>query len=161
MNLVCGLQYLDDLHDKPGHRLQAHLGNVVTQGIREVLVVGFRQDHPGKEVSGDPLKQRKIMGQKLGQVDIIDGPQQEHTLVLLWVLEFQVPCSSKDRLDGPHAIVVVVLGGKLLRTQPVGGDYLGRQVASIHKSHGIERDLSNKPIIRDHHCHCTKQNLQK
>ena len=107
---------LDDLHDEPGHRLQAHLGNVVTQRIREVLVVWFWQDHPRKEVGGDTLKQRKVVGQKLGQVDIIDGPQKKHTLVLLWVLEFQVPGGGKDGLDSPHAIIIVVLGGKLLGT---------------------------------------------
>ena len=74
-----------------------------------MLVVGPREVHPGEQVRGDPLKEGEVVGQELGQVDVVDGSEEEHTLVLVGVLELQVPGSSKDRLDGPHAVVIVVL----------------------------------------------------
>lgn len=66
------------------------------------------------------LKQRDILSQELGQVDIQQCPEQQDALVLLWVLELQVAGGREHRLDGPHAVVIVMLGGKLLRAQAVG-----------------------------------------
>lgn len=66
------------------------------------------------------LKKRDILSQELGQVDIKQGPQQQDTLVLLWVLELQVASSSEHRLDSAHAVVIVMLRGELLRAQAVG-----------------------------------------
>lgn len=60
------------------------------------------------------LKKRHILCQKLGHVDVHQRPKQQHALVLLWVLQLQIPCCRQHRLHSSHAIVVVVLGGKLL-----------------------------------------------
>lgn len=75
------------------------------------------------------LKQRHVLRQKLCHVDIHQRPQQQNALHLIRVLQLQVPRGSQHRLHRPHAVVVVMLGGQLLRAQTVGGhDLLGQTV---------------------------------
>ena len=59
------------------------------------------------------------LSEKLWQVYIIDGPEKKDALLRVRQLQFEVPRSHQHRLDGPHPVVVVVLGGELLRAQPV------------------------------------------
>ena len=99
---------LDDLGDEPGHWLQAHLGNVVAQGVREVVVVRFREYHPREQVRGDPLKERNVMCEELGQVDIVDGSQEEHALILLLVLQLQVSGCRQYRFYSTHSCMLCV-----------------------------------------------------
>ena len=54
------------------------------------------------------------LGQEFGQVDIIDGFEEQDRFILVHVLELEVAGSSQHGLDGPHAVVVVVLRGQLL-----------------------------------------------
>lgn len=65
------------------------------------------------------LEQRDILSQELGQVDIEQGAEQQDTLVLLRVLELEVAGGGEHGLDCAHAVVVVMLGGQLLRAQAV------------------------------------------
>lgn len=77
------------------------------------------------------LEQRHILRQELGHVDVHERPQQQHALHLLGVLELQVARRRQHRLDRPHAVVVVVLGGELFRAQSVGGhNLLGQTVVA-------------------------------
>ena len=66
---------------------------------------------------------------ELGQVDVHDGLQQQLSLVLVKVLELQVSSCSQHRLDCPHAVVVVVLGGQQFRAEAVCCNDFPRQTA--------------------------------
>ena len=78
------------------------------------------------------LKQRNILCEKLGHVDVHQCPEQQHALVLLRVLQLQIPCCRQHRLHSSHTIVIVVLGGQLLGAQTVGGhNLLGQTVNKI------------------------------
>ena len=72
----------------------------------------------------------------------------------------QVSCSSQDRLDGPHPIVVVVLGGELLRAESVRGYDLDRERSGVDKPARVEHNLCNHGVVWHHHGHCSKQSLQ-
>ena len=69
------------------------------------------------------------LGQELGQVDVVDGLEEQHGLFLIHVLQLQVPCCRQHRLHCSHAIVVVMLGWQLLWAQGVGGHNLVGQAA--------------------------------
>ena len=75
------------------------------------------------------------------------------------VTNLQVTSSCQHRLDSSHAIVIVMLGGQLLRAQTVHSYYLYRQGASLYEATGVEGDLSNQGIVWHHHGHCTEQGL--
>lgn len=78
------------------------------------------------------LKQRHILCQKLGHVYVHQRPQQQNALILLRVLQLQIPCCSQHRLHSSHAVVIVVLGRQLLGAQTVRGhDFLGQTVNKI------------------------------
>ena len=72
----------------------------------------------------------------------------------------QVPSGSEYRLDGSHAVVVVVLRGELLRAQPVGGHNLDRERAGIDEATGVEHDLGDHRVVGDHHGHGAEESLQ-
>lgn len=55
------------------------------------------------------LKQRDILSQELGQIDIKQGPEQQDTLILLRVFELQIASGSEHRLDRSHAIIIMML----------------------------------------------------
>ena len=73
------------------------------------------------------LPSTPYLRQEFGQVDIHDGLEQQHRLILLRILQFEVSCCRQHRLDSPHTIVVVVLGGQQFRAQSVGGYNLSVQ----------------------------------
>lgn len=76
-------------------------------------------------------------------------------------MHLQVASCGQHRLDGPHAVVIVVLGGQLLGAQAVRGHDLDRQGPRPHKATGVQHDLRDEGIIRHHHGHCTEQSLWK
>lgn len=88
--------YLNNLGDKPRDWLQLHLGNVVTQSVSEAVIVWFGEGDSREEVRGDTSKEWQVMGQKLGQVNIIDGPQKKDTLTLFWILQLEITSSCQD-----------------------------------------------------------------
>lgn len=44
----------------------------------------------------------------------------QYVLILIRILELEVSCSHKYSFDGPHAVIIMELGGELLGTEPVG-----------------------------------------
>jgi len=54
-------QYLYDLADEPGHRLQLEFGDVVVESVEEQIVVGLGKDHLGEQVRDDPLRTTTAM----------------------------------------------------------------------------------------------------
>lgn len=83
----------------------------------------------------------------------------QYVLILIRILELKVSSSHKHGFDGPHAVVVMELGGKLLWAEPVGHHNLHWQRLCIKEAIRIQRDLSNERIVGDHHGHCAKQHL--
>ena len=72
----------------------------------------------------------------------------------------QVAGSSEHRFDGSHAVVVVVLGGELLRAEAVGGHDLDREGPGIDKATRVEHNLCNHGVVWHHHGHWPKQGLE-
>lgn len=83
----------------------------------------------------------------------------QYVLILIRILELEVSCSHEHGFDSPHAVVVMELGGKLLRAQPVGHHNLHRQRLCIEEAIRIQRDLSDERVVGDHHGNCAKQHL--
>lgn len=75
-----------------------------------------------------------------------------------WV-HLEVASGGQHRLDGPHAVVIVVLGGELLRAQAIRGHDFHREGAGSDKATGVQHNLCNESIIRHHHGHRTEQSL--
>ena len=59
--------YLYDLHHEPGHVLESHASQAVSDGIFQCIVVRLRQDHSRKEVTDDALKEREVLHIKEGR----------------------------------------------------------------------------------------------
>lgn len=72
----------------------------------------------------------------------------------------EVSSSCEHRFDSPHTIVIVMLGGELLRAKTIRCNNLDRERSSVDKSTRIENYLSNHGIVRNHHSHRPKQSLQ-
>lgn len=83
----------------------------------------------------------------------------QYVLILIRILELEVSCSHEYSFNGPHAIVVMELGGKLLRAEPIGHHNLYRQRLCIEEAIRIQRDLSDERIVGDHHGDRAKQHL--
>lgn len=95
---------------------------------------------------GAYLEQRDILSQELGQVDIEQGAEQQDTLVLLRVLELEVAGGGEHGLDRAHAVVVVMLGGQLLRAQAVRRhDLLGQAGRAETGLQAAARDRGRPP----------------
>lgn len=98
---------------------------------------------------GAYLEQRDILSQELGQVDIEQGAEQQDTLVLLRVLELEVAGGGEHGLDRAHAVVVVMLGGQLLRAQAVRRhDLLGQAGRAETGLQAAARDRGRPPGCR-------------
>ena len=52
-------------------------------------VIGLGEFYSGEEVRGDALKEREVVREELGQVDVSDGSQHEDIFILVWVLELR------------------------------------------------------------------------
>ena len=84
----------------------------------EVVIVHRWQVHAGKQITQDSVEEGNILVQKLGQVDIIDGPQHEHILSRVREGALEVARSTQNTDHSSHAVVVVVLATQLLTAQP-------------------------------------------
>ena len=73
-----------------------------------------RQDQKKQEETAAEQTAVADLGQELGQVDVVDGLEEQHGLFLIHVLQLQVPCRRQHRLHCSHAVVVVMLGRQLL-----------------------------------------------
>lgn len=73
----------------------------------------------------------------------------------------EISSSGQHRLDSSHSVIVMVLGGQLLRAQSVDGHDLHRQRTGLDETAGIQGDLRNQGIIRYHHSHCSEEGLIK
>lgn len=95
------------------------------------------------------------LGQELGQVDIVDGFEEQNRLVLIHVLQLEVSSCRQHRLHGTHAVVVMMLGRQLLRAQCVGGNNLVGQAAHTG---GMQREFKAQlntmvmPWTGEHNC---------
>lgn len=73
----------------------------------------------------------------------------------------QVPSGSQDGFDGPHTVIIVALRGQLLGAETVRGHNLHRERTSRYKTTGVQHDLCNQGIIRNHHGHGAEQGLSE
>ena len=80
------------------------------EGLRKLLVLG----RVWEEVVDDSCKELLVLGDELGKVAVADSLQNKLVFVLVRLLCFVDSRSQDDGLDGPHAVVVVGLGGQLL-----------------------------------------------
>jgi len=71
----------------------------------------------------------------------------------------EVSSGSKHRLDSPHPVVVVMLGGQLLRTETISGHNFHRQGPRSHKAARVEHNLCDHRVVRYHHSHGPEQSL--
>jgi hypothetical protein len=140
--------------------LQVHLFETHFHASQKIFVIWLWQNCSWELIISDVVEQRKIVRQKLSQVDIVNGSEYQNTLILIHVLLFEVTCGSKHRLDSSHSIVIMLLGRKLLRAQGVCGCDLKRKGLSISESEGIKRNLSNHSVVGHHHSHSSEQSLQ-
>jgi hypothetical protein len=98
--------------------------------------------------------------QELGQVDVNDRSQHDDVLVLVGILELQVARSGEHRLDGPHAVVVVMLRAQLLRAQAIRGHDLNGQRSRINETVRVQGDLGDHGVVGHHHGHRAEERLQ-
>jgi hypothetical protein len=80
---------------------------------------------------------------------------------LVWKLELEVASSRQHSLDGSHPIIIVELGGQLLRAQAIGGDDLDGQHTGDEETKGVERDLGYHGVVWHHHGYSAEQYLNK
>ena len=112
------------------------------------------------DIAGMKYLLLSYLSQEFGQVDIFDGSENQYALILIRVFQLEVSSGSQHGLDGPHPVVVVMLGGEQLGAETVGGDDLARQAASNHEAHGVEGDLGDEGVVGHHHGHSTEQHLK-
>ena len=72
----------------------------------------------------------------------------QNVLCLVFELELEVAGRRQHRLDRPHAVVVVVLGGELLRAQLVCGHNLHRHLSGREETERVERYLGDHGVVR-------------
>jgi len=85
----------------------------------------------------------------------------QDVLVLVGVLELEVPRSHQYSFDGPHAVVVMELGGQLLGAEPVRHHDLHRQRFGVQEAVRIQRDLCYQRVVGHHHGHRSEQHLHR
>ena len=78
-------------------------------------------------------------------------------VAVLCYLEVSGGCEY--RFDSSHSIVVMVLGGELLRAETICRHDLDRSRAGIDKPTRVENNLGNHGIIWNHHSNGAKQRL--
>lgn len=72
----------------------------------------------------------------------------------------QVARGREHRLHGPHAVVVVMLRGQLLRAQAVRGHDFHGQGPRRDEAAGVQDDLGDHGIVGHHHGHGPEQGLR-
>ena len=73
----------------------------------------------------------------------------------------EISCSSQHRFDGPHSVIIMVLGRELFRAQPVHRHDFDGEGTGLDKTTGVERDLGNQGVVRYHHSHCSEEGLYR
>eukprot|EP00967_Tisochrysis_lutea_P005318 scaffold6363_cov25-Tisochrysis_lutea.AAC.4 len=106
--------HLEHLGDEGRHRLQPHVIHNLTHRAAEVLIVGRRQLDARKEVGGDAVEEGNVVREEFRHVDVPDRAEHQDRLVIIREGALQVAGGGEDRLDGAHAVVVMVLRGELL-----------------------------------------------
>jgi len=66
----------------------------------------LRQADSREEVRGDPLKERDVVREELWKIDVDDGAEHKHVLVLLGEVALQVARRAQHRHHGAHAVIV-------------------------------------------------------
>ena len=96
------------------------------QRRQHVDIVGRRQHGRREEILGDALKERHVVGEKLGRIHVADCA--EHQDVFRRVLErlFEVASGAQHRHNCAHAVVVVRLRRQLLAAELVRRHDLAR-----------------------------------
>eukprot|EP00976_Prorocentrum_cordatum_P062115 1176584-Prorocentrum_minimum.AAC.3 len=129
-----------------------HRVDVVGIGA-DVIGIGADVIGVGADVIGIGVDVREghVVREELAEVDVDDGAEHEHKLVLVRVLALHVCRRAQYRHHRAHAVVVVVLGGELLGAELVGGDDLARAVRRLEVAVGVEHDLADHGVVRHHH----------
>ncbi|CAB1336130.1 unnamed protein product [Coregonus sp. 'balchen'] len=73
----------------------------------------------GQDVEDFGLASKRLSYQHKSEIHTSRGNTHQYVLILIWELEFEVPCGHQYSFDGPHAIVIMELGGELLRAESV------------------------------------------
>lgn len=90
------------------------------------------------------LEQDGILDEEFGQVAVSEGANEHDFLGFVGVLAFQGARHHEDRLEGPHAKVVVVLFRELFTAQLVHLRHLESQRLGGLEALGVEDDLGNQ-----------------
>ena len=101
---------LGGFEEKVGILLEVHLRARLAHRLLHQRVVRLWQHHAGEQITDDTLEQRHVLGEELAQVDVDDGPEHQHVLVLVGKTSLQVAGGAKHSHHRSHAVVVVVLG---------------------------------------------------
>mmetsp|Transcript_33896 Transcript_33896/g.95223 ORF Transcript_33896/g.95223 Transcript_33896/m.95223 type:complete len:995 (+) Transcript_33896:5050-8034(+) len=151
---------LDDLLHEVRVGLAVGLVQMLRQLADQEAVVGLWQLHPGEKVAADPGVEGHVEVQKLRQIHVVDGLQHQDAFVLGRLLALQAARAHEHREDCPHAVVVVLLRGQLLRAERVRGDNLLRERPCVLVAVRVELDLCDLTIVWNHHGHRAEQRLE-
>ena len=83
----CSIFTRTSAHQEHFGALEVHSSTDFTTCRSQYGVVWLREFHSGEQIGRDPLEQREIVGEELGQVHVCDGSQHEDVLIFVWVLE--------------------------------------------------------------------------
>jgi len=83
----------------------------------------------------------------------------QYVFILIWVFQFDIASSWKDRLDSSHSIIIMKLWTQQLWAKSVNRDNFHGKIASVTETKWIQRDLGNHGIIRHHHGNSSEQHL--
>lgn len=129
--------------------------------LLECLPLYVRLASLGEQVVDDVPEETNVFLEEFGDVHLHKGLEKYGVLfVLVAQLSLDYPCGVDDRHDCPHSVVVVVLGGELLRGEPERGHHFLGQDSCLGKTIGVEFDLSNKSVVGDHHCHWPEKSFE-
>mmetsp|Transcript_43573 Transcript_43573/g.42057 ORF Transcript_43573/g.42057 Transcript_43573/m.42057 type:complete len:300 (-) Transcript_43573:540-1439(-) len=152
---------LVQLFNKSFDFLEVHFLHDLLDALVEAAILDFSEFDALEEIFGDPQEERDVMSEELGQIGISDAAEDEDVFSdLLSEFLLEALGGGEDCLDCPHPIVIVVLGGQLLRAESVGGHDLLGQVPALIEAKGVERNLSNHGVVRDHHGHGPEQSFE-
>ena len=154
------LVHLEHLGDERVDGLEPLLLDDGEDGALEHVVIWRRQLHAGEEVRRDAVKEGHVVAQELGQVDVADRAEHEHGLRVVGERALEVARGREHRLDGAHAVVVVVLRRELLGAELVRLHDLLRKGAGDREAEGHERDLADEAVVGDHHRDRAEEHLE-
>ena len=94
----------------------------------------------------------------------MDGFQHtyQYILILIGELELKVSRGHQHGFDGPHAVIVVELGGRAALNRACRSSRSSPKEAWHSGSRrSTEENLCYQGVVRDHHGHCSEQHLCK